>query len=110
MNCADGERENNKYLNHLLEFSFYRSVDEMLQAIETCKQELLLNNLRVKANNIKNDQIKSSCQRLLQLTQVCHGARSSEELDLSGHHLTLTNSYSVSSDGELRIPWDFNIT
>ena len=82
-------------------------MDEMLQAIETCKEELLLNNLRVKANNIKNDQIKSICQRLL---QVCHGARSSEELDLSRHYLTLTNSYSVSSDGELRIPWDFNIT
>ena len=87
----------------------------MLQAIQTCKQELLLNDLRVKANNIKNVQIKSSCQRLLQLARVCdHGAqadeRSRKELDLSGHYLTLTNSYSVSSDGELRIPWDFKIT
>ena len=87
----------------------------MLQAIQTCKRELLLNDLRVKANNINNDQIKSSCQRLLQLAQVRdHGARADErspkELDLSGHYLTLTNSYSVSSDGELRIPWDFKIT
>ncbi len=87
----------------------YRSMDEMLQAIQTCKQELLLNDLRVKAKNIKNDQIKSSCQRLLQLAQA-HGARSHEGLDLTGHYLTLTNSYSVSSDGELRIPWDFKIT
>jgi hypothetical protein len=93
----------------------YRSADEMLQAIQTCKQELLLNDLRVKANNIKNDQIKSSCQRLLQLARAHDheartGGRSHEGLDLSGHNLTLTNSYSVSSDGELRIPWDFKIT
>lgn len=86
-------------------------MDEMLQAIQTCKQKLRLSNLRVKAN-IKNDQIKSSCQRLLQLAQDEQGAArtNSEEPDLKGHYLTLTNSYSVSSDGELRIPWDFKIT
>ena len=98
-----------------LKFSLYRSRDEMLQTIQTCKQELSLSSLRVKAN-IKNDQIKNSCQRLLQLAQSEQGAAAArtngEELDLlKGHYLTLTNSsYSVSSDGELRIPWDFTIT
>lgn len=91
---------------------FYRSMDEMLQTIQMCKQKLFLSELRVKAN-IKNDQIRSSCQRLLQLArdkqETATGA-CSNELDLQGHYLTLTNSYSVSSDGQLRIPWDFRIT
>ena len=84
----------------------------MLQAVQTCKQKLLLNDLTIKAS-IKNDQIKSSCQRLLQLGHAGQGEaeKSSEDLlDLKGHYLSLTNSYSVSSDGELRIPWDFKIT
>ena len=86
-------------------------MDEMLQIVQTCKQKLFLSDLRIKAN-IRNDEIKNSCQRLLQLAQDEQGAAGTNgnKLDLKGHHLILTNSYSVSSDGELRIPWDFKFT
>ena len=92
-------------------FLFYRSIDEMLQTVQTCKQKLFLSGLRIKAN-IMNDEIRNSCQRLLQLVQDEQGAAGTNgnKLDLKGHHLILTNSYSVSSDGELRIPWDFKFT
>lgn len=75
----------------------------MVQAVQNCKQKLSLSDLTVKAN-VSNEQIKSCCQRLLPL------GSGSEDLNLKEHYLSLTNSYSVSSDGVLKIPWDFAIT
>lgn len=88
----------------------------MQQAVQMCKEKLQLSELTVKAN-ISDDRIENSCQRLLQLAASkpynpdsdSDTGRPGEELELKGHRLCLANSYSVSSDGELKIPWDFKL-
>ena len=88
----------------------------MEQVLRTCKEKLQLSELTVRAN-VSDDQIKDSCQRLLRIAN--HEPQNSdsdfdsgkvgEDLELKGHYLSIANSYSVSCDGELRIPWDFNL-
>ena len=96
-----------------------RSRDEALEAVQMCRERLQLSNLIVKAN-ISNNQTVRCCKRLLQLlTELREDTAGGEsgrcstsvgQFDLKGHYLSLGNSYSVSTDGELRIPWDFKFT
>lgn len=88
----------------------------MEQTLRTCKEKLQLSELTVRAN-VSDDQIKDSCRRLLQIAS--HEPQNSgsdfdtgdanEGIELKGHYMSIANSYSVSSDGELRIPWNFNL-
>ena len=88
----------------------------MEQALRRCKEKLQLSELTVRAS-VSDDQIKDSCRRLLQIANHepqnsesdSDTGEASEGLELKGHCLSIANSYSVSSDGELRIPWDFNL-
>ena len=83
----------------------------MLQSVETCRDRLHLSELTLKAN-ISNEQIKNTCRRLLQLVEAGGdgGKENGDIIELKGHRLCLASSFSVSSDGKLKIPWDFKIT
>ena len=91
----------------------YRLRDKMLKAIENCTEELHLSDLTIKAD-ISDSQVVDSCNRLLQLvrpeTTKTGSPDESLNFDLTGLHLCLANSFSVSTDGQLRIPWDFKVS
>ena len=92
----------------------------------TCEPAFNLSDLTVKAN-LSDNQVHDCCKRLLLLlvNQNLEQRRSScsEQsrdssasmaddsltFDLTGLRLRLSDTYSVSSDGELRIPWNFII-
>ena len=97
----------------------------MLKALESCRERLKLCDLTVKAD-LSDNQVHDCCKRLLLLlvNQNLEQQRSCSEqsrdtsasmaddsltFDLTGLCLRLSDTYSVSSDGELRIPWNFKI-
>ena len=84
----------------------------MLKAVERCIEELHLSDLTIKAD-ISDGQVVDSCKRLLQLVRAETAKTSTRDeglnFDLTELHLCLANSFTVSSDGQLRFPWNFKV-
>ena len=76
-----------------------RTRDRRQRLVETCCGELGLQSL-LADENISADQFDSCCQRLLQ-------AQTDIQEYLRHGQLRVTNFYTVMSDGEMCIPWNW---
>lgn len=80
---------------------FKRSEKEQWDIVSRCHTELGLESL-TSDSNVTRQQMTSCCTRLLQLSDM-----KALDVDLTSCHLRITHFYSVMSEGDICIPWNF---
>ena len=82
-------------------FSFARRQKAYIRVIERCYSKLGLESLKRDAS-VSDVQMESCCQRLLRLHEM-----SVLKSDLTSCRLKVAQFYSVMSDGDICVPWNF---